>query len=299
MTSIKFYQDSLPKLSLGTVQFGLEYGVANKKGKPSQNDVNKIIDYVYESSINCFDTAQAYGNSEKVLGLALKNKKNIFIISKIKSNLFISNPIENVNSSLKNLDQNSLYGLLLHDSDLLYKWDEKYTQTVKKLKEDKKIKYFGVSIYSNEDFQLALNNNSISIIQIPFNLFDQRALTNNWIEKAKKRNKLLFIRSVFLQGLILMEENQLPNKLQKAQKYISKLNKIIKDLNTTKANLALNFVNSVTPDCILLFGCEELSQAKENINNFNSLKPLTTLEIDTLQKAFSSIEEDIYNPTKW
>jgi len=299
MKYINYNNDKLSKLALGTVQFGLKYGIANLNGKPEQKDINNIIKYISKNKINCFDTAQAYGSSEQALGKALVNNKNNFIISKLKSELFLDNLIDNLNNSLKNLKVDFLYGLLLHDAKLLYNWKDEYSFLVKNLILQNKIKYFGVSIYSNEEFELALNNKSITFIQIPFNIFDQRAITQKWFEKAKEKNKLIFIRSVFLQGLLLMDIKDIPNNLLLAKKYLLILDDYTKKLNISKNQLALNFVDTVANNSIILFGCDNLAQAKSNIQTYNNLKKLDNNTINDIQNDFKDIDESIYNPTMW
>jgi len=299
MKFITFNGNYISKLSLGTVQFGLDYGIANSTGKPSQESVDKIIDYVYENGLNCFDTASAYGNSEEVLGEASYNKENIFFISKLKSNFFIDNLNKNVLKSLANLKRDTLYGLLLHDSELLYSWKEEYSLLVDRLIESKKIKYFGVSIYTDEDFNLAIENDSVKFIQIPFNIFDQRAITKGWLEKAKKHNKLIFIRSIFLQGLLLMDIKKLPKDLEKAKKYLRIFEDYSQKLNMSKSELALSFVDSVATESVLLFGCDNIEQAKENIENYNKLKKVESNICNDITQSFKDIDETIYNPTKW
>ncbi len=106
---------------------------------------------------------------------------------------------DSIKDSLASLQINSLFALLLHDGDLLNSWNNNYSNKVKALKKKKKIKYFGVSIYTTKEFDLAVLNKDIDIIQIPFNIFDQRAIKENWFERAKENDKLLFIRSVYLQ----------------------------------------------------------------------------------------------------
>ena len=299
MKQIVYNNYKLSKLSLGTVQFGLDYGIANNSGQPTQNEVNEIIEYVCDNNINCFDTAQAYGTSELVLGEAIKTKKDLFVISKLKSNLFINNLESNINKSLNNLNIDCLYGLLLHDSELLYTWSKEYKLLADNLISENKIIYFGVSIYTNEDFELALNNDSINFIQIPFNIFDQRAISKKWLEKAQAKNKLIFIRSVFLQGLFFMNTNDLPSNLEKSKQYLIKFNKYCEKLNMTKSELALSFVDTIAQDSILLFGCDDLNQAKENIENYNNLKQLDESILKNIINDFKNISEDIYNPTKW
>lgn len=299
MKLITYDDVKLSKLSLGTVQFGLEYGVSNIHGKPTQNKVDEIIDYVTGNGINCFDTARAYGDSEKVLGESLKEKSNQYIVSKLKSDFFENDLLENITESLNNLKVEKLFGLLLHDSTLLYKWNDSLSKRVDSLIKSKKVSYFGVSIYTSEDFELALNNDKITIIQIPFNLFDQRAILDKWFEKAKEKNKLIFIRSVFLQGLLVMDKKDIPQKLESCLSYIDELDFFCTEFNLKRSELALNFVNSVAKDAIILFGCDTLAQAKENIKNFNSLVPFNQKTLNRLINSFQKISEDIYNPSRW
>lgn len=301
MKYIDFNDNKISKLSLGTVQFGLNYGIANRNGQPNQDDINNIIDYVIDNGINTFDTAQAYGVSEQVLGKALrdKNREELFIISKLKSNLFLNDLKLNIQSSLDNLEIDTLFGLLLHDSKLLYNWNSNYEKLIKDLIDSKKIKYFGVSIYTNKDFELALKNDSIKIIQIPFNIFDQRAITKKWLKKAKENNKLIFIRSIFLQGLFFLDIQQLKGNLILAKPYLEQLLNLQKKLNLTSAELAMSYVDTLATDSVLLFGCDTLRQAKENIYNYNNLPTLEQDILEEIQTLFKDIPEQITNPSLW
>ena len=299
MRFITYNKQKISKLSLGTVQFGLDYGIANSAGKPTQNRVNEIVNYIYENGINCFDTAQAYGDSEEVLGKSLVDKPNVVIVSKLKSELFEDNLEKNISKTLENLKQKTVFGLLLHDSQLLYRWSQKHSSLVQQLVEDKKIDYFGVSIYSNEDFELAINNDDIQIIQIPFNLFDQRAVTEHWLERAKEANKLIFIRSIFLQGLFFMNKENLKGNLVKAKPYLEKLKELEQKLNLSTAELAMAYVESVAKESILLFGCDSLAQAKENIVSYEQLPRLKQESLNEIKELFSTMPEEITNPTLW
>jgi len=298
MNYITYNKDKISKLSLGTVQFGLNYGIANN-GKPTYDNTDTIINYIIDNGINTFDTAQSYGDSEKILGNSIKNKKDIFIISKLASESFTTNLSENIDKSLSNLKINCMYALLLHDSKLLYNWEERYTKSITNLINKNKIKYFGVSIYTNSDFQLAIQNPNINFIQIPFNIFDQRAISKRWFQQAKEKNKLIFVRSIFLQGLLLMEIQDIPAKLKDAINYLKTFELYAKELNISKSELALSFVNSIATESLILFGCDSIKQAQENIENFNSLKQLDTDTIERIHKDFNNINENIYNPAKW
>ncbi|WP_417325593.1 aldo/keto reductase [Halarcobacter sp.] len=298
MQTIKWKDENLSKLCLGTVQFGLNYGVANTEGQVSLEEATKILDFSISKGINTFDTAKAYGSSEKVLNTYFKERNSInpFIISKISSDLF-SLELTKFISDISNFD--NLFALLLHDNEKLYSWTKKDTQYIKELKAKNIIKYFGASIYTDEEFNKALENDEIEIIQIPFNIFDQRAISLKWLEKAKKRDKLIFIRSIYLQGLLLMDINKVPVHLADAKEYLEKLINYANILDISVNELCLFFVNQVAKNSILLFGCDNLTQAKENIQLFNLQKTIDAAILENLQREFSNIEEEIYNPTKW
>lgn len=304
MNKINWNNYTISKLCLGTVQFGLDYGVANKSGKQSQENVNEILKYVELKGINCLDTGSMYGNSEEKIGKFIrdKNSNSLKIISKIKSDFFDlehEDSLESIQKSLNYLSVNSLFALLLHNIEALETWDEKKTVLIKNLKKENKIKYFGISIYTNKEFDLALENVNIDIIQIPFNLLDQRAITNKWLLKAKEKNKLIFIRSVYLQGLLLMDVENIPLHLYNAKKYLNIINEVANKLNITKNELALSFVDQMAKESILLFGCDNLEQAIENIENYNNLVKIDEDTVKYLRNTFSNIDEYIYNPSKW
>jgi len=299
MKYVNFRNDKISKYVLGTVQFGLKYGIANQVGQLSQKAVDEIVK-VSSNYLNTYDTAQAYGTSEFVLGKALKKiTSDKQVISKLSTELFIDNTEKHIKESLNNLQSDSLYALLLHDSRLLQDWNINLHMKVKNLKEKGLMQYFGVSIYTSEEFQLAVENPDIDMIQIPFNLFDQRAIHKRWFDKAKDKNKFLFVRSVFLQGLLLMDVNDIPDKLNSTKKYILKLDKICSLYNLKRIELVIGFVESCAKNASILFGCDSMQQAKENFELFSSTKTLSQNMLSELFEEFSSIDETIYNPAKW
>lgn len=298
MRTIQYRGFNISNFALGTVQFGIHYGITNHEGQTPADEVKKIIDFILKNGINCFDTAISYGNSEKILGSTLPISNNLLIISKISTTDFHKID-QKVNESLTNLNKTSLFGLLLHDSKLLSRWTNQESDIIKKLKFNNKINFFGASIYTNNEFDLALTNDSIDIIQIPFNIFDQRALHLRWIEKAKNKHKLIIIRSVFLQGLLLMESSTVPAYLEEAKEYIVKLEKICNKHAINKQTLALEFIKYFTQECVVLFGCENLAQASDNISIFNNKFTMDQKLLKNLLFEFHSIGENIINPTKW
>ena len=161
----------MSKIVLGTVQFGLQYGV-NSAGRPSQDAVKGILEEAAKGGITTLDTSSAYGNSEEVLGECITLDENFKIVSKYPKG---ETPVgEMFHGSLKRLKVNQLYGYLLHHFEV-YKnnpavWDEFVA-----LKESGKVQKIGFSLYTPEELEFILNNGSpFDLIQVPFNIFDKK-----------------------------------------------------------------------------------------------------------------------------
>jgi len=295
MQKINFRGDSLSRLALGTVQLGVDYGIANRDGKPSIDEACKLLKVAQEMGIDTFDTAKAYGDSEKVLGECIGGRGNF--ITKISSLDFENSLKESIDSSKESLKTDRLFAVLLHDADILDRFDNSHSKEIDKFRDS--FKYFGVSIYEDIEFKKSIKIDDISLIQIPFNILDIRAIRDGWIDIAKEKNILLFIRSVYLQGLFFMDIDNLPKHLKEAKETLKRLTMIADNLNLTLAQLSMSFVKSCTNDSIILFGAETNQQVEQNISDFDKLPILSREIIDDILAISSDIDEDIYNPSKW
>ena len=175
------------RLALGTVQFGLPYGVANKSGQVSRAEAKLMVRLALENGIDTLDTAIAYGESEKCLGeIGVENFKLVTKLPSIPDGcLDISGWIhEQVTSSLLRLGVEKLYGFLLHKSeDLLGPDGPELYRALDSLKEKGLVKKIGVSIYSPNELESLKKDFSFDLIQAPFNLIDQRLLYSGWMKK--------------------------------------------------------------------------------------------------------------------
>ena len=180
--------------------------------------VGKLIaERAIEKGINFFDTAQSYGNSEQILGGIFKDlgiQNDVNIVSKLSPNIKINLVYDSVNQSLINLNLRSLWGLLLHRYDSKFINDE-FRKVIGGLKKEKMILNFGVSVYNSNDAFEALYDNLYDIIQVPFNVIDRRLINNDFFRIANEKNKKVFIRSIYLQGLLLMNDSDLIKKKMK------------------------------------------------------------------------------------
>lgn len=268
------------KLGIGTAQFGMNYGVSNRDGKTPFNEVSKILKLAKENNINTLDTAHCYGNSEQILGKS--EIKEFKIITKVQyPNKF--------KQSLKNLSENSIDGLLFHNADILIN-NSRLWNDFEQFKQNDLVKKIGVSVYTPEQLDRILEKHSIDIVQLPINLLDQRF--KDYLKELKSRNIEIHIRSVFLQGLLLMDINEINSYFTPIKPVLKDYFKILKNKNLTKIEGALGFVKSINEvDCIIL-GINNHEQLITNINAFHK-------QVDIDYSNYKLDDENFINPAKW
>lgn len=199
------------KLALGTVQFGMDYGITNTEGKVSLIGVKDILATARKHAICTLDTAISYGDSQKVLGEA--DVSNFKIVSKLpplnEFNLYsVAEGIEDyVMKTLSDLNLDSLYGLLLHDElDVKSNFAPTIFTKLKELQSRGIVEKFGVSFYDFEIMLETIEQFNIQLVQVPFNIFDQRLVANKYNEILLENNIEVHCRSLFLQGALLNQE---------------------------------------------------------------------------------------------
>ena len=269
------------KIGLGSVQFGIPYGVSNNKGQTSNEEVTKILSYANTSEIAIVDTASAYGNAEEVLG---KNDLNHFkIVSK-----FMSPSSESIHEqfkqSLKKLNQNSMYGYLVHRPADLLKFPEQWSQ-LKELKTEGLVEKIGYSLNEPEEiYQLLGKGYHPDLIQVPYNYFDRRF--EEIIIELKDKGCEIHTRSTFLQGLFFMDSDELSPFFDEVKPYIQSLKK-----NNTLAKSLLKFtLNKKFIDKVII-GVENTEQLIENLDK--------SKEIQDLEAVNYIISKKILMPMYW
>ena len=264
----------LSRICLGTVQLGMDYGINNPDGKPSFEESRKIILAALENGITTFDTAPAYGDSEKILGRCIGDsgeaKGDGVFISKLSAMDWglplgkISDRIRgSLDMTLNNLRISKLPIYLLHRFDDIGRQDGFVLKELMTLKERGLVEKIGVSIYTPDEAEECLRIDDIEAIQVPFNLIDKRLLEIDFFRRAKARNKFVLVRSVFLQGLFFRKG--LPDQLKESRPYREKLEDLVREEGLSMAELALRYVLSFEEIDSILVGVEKLGQLLENI----------------------------------
>jgi len=285
----------LNKLILGTVQFGIDYGINNASGKITKENIFKILNYCEQNNMLNLDTAASYGDSEQIIGDYVNQNSNVKfkIISKL--NLYNQSFYESLEKSINRLNIKNLDTILFHSYDDYLK-HKLYLPEFKYKYQGKLFNKIGVSVYTNVEVEGVINDNNIDVVQAPFNILDNASKREETYIKVKKAGKILHTRSVFLQGLIFKNSNNLKGEfssLKTPLKYIEKLCKMYKlSIN----ELALSYVLSKTYIDGVLIGIDNVNQLINNLEIAYYKIPDTLYnEIDNL------IVQDIniLNPKNW
>ena len=291
------------RLVLGTAQLGMYYGVANKTGQPDFITAESIVAAAWENGVREFDTAQAYGESEKVLGQALHSlgkSNDARIISKIHPETD-HNRTESlrhaVERSLENLKVPKLFALMLHKEALLDLWDNGLGERLKAMVEDGLVEQLGISVYSPELALSALKSDGISMIQIPSNLLDRRFEEAGVFSESDRQGEHVYVRSIFLQGLLLMDPGRLPDEVRFAAPTLKRVESLAKRNRLSRQHLAIGYARMAYRKAKIVFGAETVEQVRENIVNWKSSIP-EELPI-VIQESFRDIDVKILSPDMW
>lgn len=285
------------KLILGTVQFGLDYGINNSVGKPNVESTEFILDYAISQKIHILDTADAYGNSSDIIGKYNKTSIQKFdIITKFKNIGESTFLIEKwLTDTILKLNIKSLWGCMFHSADEYFNNIDLMKELVK-FQDEGLIKYIGVSIYTNQQLEAVINDPRIDLVQLPYNLIDNFKIRGELIKRAKGKGKIIHVRSVFLQGLFFMDVSMLPNKLLPLKSLLLSLHNLSDKYKISMESMALNYcTNDENIDGVLI-GVDSLKQLKLNINSLHTKLP------DDLINTINNISTpytELLNPTNW
>ena len=262
-----------PSLCLGTVQFGLSYGITNSAGQVSEIEVARILMKAEQSDVGWLDTAQAYGNAEDVLGRQLPQGHQLRLISKLPaqpSSGFVAQDVEAWDAayfnSCRRLGCSSLDSFLLHQpSDLLKPGGRILEAWLLSLRERGLVQRLGVSIYSAADLE-GVNPDLLDLVQLPLSLYDQRLLADGTVSRLKAAGTAIHARSLYLQGLLLKPADEWPAWVAgSVRDHHMRLEALADSKGCHLLDLALGFAREQTDlEAVVLGLCtlEELNQLR-------------------------------------
>ena len=284
------------KLALGTAQFGSNYGVANISGQISVSNARDIISYCSSVGLDTLVSALSYGESEQCLGSIGVQEFNVITklphISKSISNVE-DWMLKEVSASSSRLNIESLYGLMLHRPDQLFERNgEAILTSLKKLKDMGVVQKIGVSVYSPDEFQDLFTLHDFDLVQCPFNLIDRRLVKSGWLEKLKSSGVEVHVRSSFLQGLLLMPRNKIPEGFKMWSFLWDHWHEWLKENAVSPIEACLAFV----------FSESDIDRSVVGVDSKDQLQQITaTIETTCLDKFpdISSFDNRLLNPSNW
>ena len=288
------------KLALGTVQFGLQYGVANTDSRVTRKTVEQILTLSRKSGIDTLDTAISYGNSEKCLGEIGVGDWDI--VTKlppvpIGCRNFSEWVYQQFESSLRRLNVDKLKCLMLHSPiQLLEDSGQEIWPLVEQLKLDGRIEKIGVSIYSPTELDRIWSNFKPDLVQAPFNILDTRMKTSGWFDRLRKERVEIHVRSVFLQGLLLMDRDNRPDKFHRWNYIWRKWENWLLENNLTPVEAALGFVLNESDIDRVIIGVDTPNQLKEILTiNKKKYNESNNIYLD----KFAISDTNLINPSNW
>lgn len=300
----RFFADlKLSRLMLGTVQFGLPYGVANRSGQPSLETIRAILAYACEHGINCLDTASGYGTSEEVLGrvladLGIADRMVVATkvghlapdLSSVRAAALIE---ESVAASLKRLRLDVLPICFFHSED-----NFRYVESLLNLQAKGLIRHIGVSTMTTEATRTIVSSGRAEAIQVTASILDRRFTGGGICAQAAARRMAVFVRSIYLQGLVLMNDEDTPADLTDVIPIRRRLRALATEAGMSLAELAVRYILGLAEVTCVLVGVESVAQIEQNIALF-AKGPLDVELAAAARAVVPDLPEHILCPYRW
>lgn len=291
------------KLGLGTVQFGLNYGITNAEGQTSLENVRACLAYAAAESIPVIDTAALYGNSEQVIGETLPRPHRFRIITKtlaldpdLELRHALSSVTKGVRESLARLREHRLAGLLIHRvNDLLGPNGDDLFRALEDMKQIGIVEKIGVSLYTPKEALAVLARYPIDLIQLPLNPFDQRHLTCGTLSALAEAGVEIHVRSAFLQGLLLASPASLPPKLEGLTTPLRRWNAFLKQEELAPLSACLGFLQGIPEVAIGVCGATSQTEWQAIISTYNATPAIPT----EIFKNFAVADDNLIDPRYW
>ena len=284
-----------PRLVLGTVQFGIPYGIANQSGQVGGAMVSAIVGRARAAGVDTLDTAIGYGDSEARLGEAgVAGWKVVTKLPPVPSECGdVPGWCETmVGASLHRLQVPRLYGLLMHRAaDLAGPMQEAVISGLRRLKQMGRVAKTGVSVYSPEELQAVLGSGVIDLVQVPLNVLDRRFLEAGCLTALRRRGIEVHVRSVFLQGLLLTPKEARPARFARWSRQLGAWDSWLAEQPFSALEACLAFAFSQPDVDGVVVGVDSLA-------HFDQL--LGAARGGAVAPAYlSSTDPDLINPARW
>lgn len=293
-------------LCLGTVQFGMDYGIRGRK-KPSAEDSVSLLNFAVANGIDAIDTSALYGDSEMVVGRFLKQspvgRNSLFVVSKFGVEEFDGMSASRCGQKLVDVAKQSLARLSLDYLDAYICHvpnavrDDRIIMAMARLRESGLARSVGFSVYEPEDAETAINTGEIDFLQLPLSVLDQRMVRCRILDLAAERGVRVHSRSAYVQGLALMKSEDVPGYLAGIKPKIKELEDLCRIAGVSRQALALAYVRQFNKISHVVFGVHDIKQLRETIESFGSHVPSAV--VTEASRIFADVDSALVMPNKW
>lgn len=300
----------ISKITLGTAALGMDYGISNTNGQPTLTQARDVFHTALDHKITCWDTARHYGNAEERIGEVLQDqpeREAIQVVTKFRIStenlhdirLVRAEVFSSVVASLKAMRRSKVFTALFH------KRPDQPMDAIRKvlpgiignLKEEGLIDLGGISVYHPGEVQDIIDLPEVDAIQLPINVFDHR-LRADVLKALEQDNKILFARSVFLQGLFFMDPERLTGNLVVAKPFLRRLHELCQEADMDIATLCFSYVRDLPGVSSVVFGAVNPSEVAGNAALLNT-RQLEQSYREKIKLLFSEVPEFLTTPGLW
>ena len=285
------------RICLGTATFGLDYGITNQQGKPSLEEIEKILALAIQCGVYQIDTAQGYGDAEERIGqIGIKDFQVTTKTLPPRDNIQLAkwNISKTLELSLKRLKLESCHGFLLHDTASLHAdGAEKIAKQMHQIKSEKKVSHIGFSSYDPTEAELLCERYDFDMVQFPFNLLDRRAGETGALARLKKKGVFVSVRSVFLQGLLLSLPRSSQWNVNLPLEAVEEFHQECQKHRVTPLRAALGFVLQEKDISSIVLGCASLKEWEEILSVLK--QPRATIS----WSPQTDLQKEMLDPRRW
>ena len=293
-------QDLTGKIALGSVQWGMDYGVANTRGRPARAELQRMLAAAQAAGVSLIDTAFGYGDAETVIGDLKAQTSSFRIVTKTRSLDAVTDPqaaarlvADAFRISLARLRRDAVYGLLVHNANALLGPDgDALWSALMEAKERGLVEKIGVSVYDPAQLEAVTRRHRIDMTQVPFNIYDRRFVASGAIAAMKSAGIDVHVRSAFLQGLLLMDAQSLPAHFDGIRGHHARLQSWCASRGMTPLQAALRFVLEQS-------GADQVVIGAETENQLREILAATHGEPAEVPASFEITAVEILNPSLW
>lgn len=289
------------KLGLGTVQFGLDYGVSNTSGRTPEAEVGHILRLAADNGIRMLDTAAGYGESEAVLGRILPAWHSFAVVTKTPAMRageggedYVERVRRTFHQSLARMGQEKVYGLLVHHADdLLSGHGETLMQALLEFRRQGAVEKVGVSVYNASQIDAVLARYPIELVQLPVSVLDQRLIASGHLAKLRRAGIEVHARSVFLQGLLLMPPEAMPGHFEAIRDHLAGYRACLESLGLSPLQAALGYVLGLPEVDHVILGVNTAVQLQEIL-----AVRMTQVDAEAMAR-FALSDPAMLDPSRW